>query len=159
MNNLYMVCDKLEMLVDEIARKPELNWTDVERLDKILDEIKDIETIMAMRESGGGYSGEMNNGYSGEHYVRGHYSRGYGDYSGDRSYGYSGNRYSNGMEHDGMYMSGRSYGDYSGYRDSRGRYSRDDMMERTKSQIERLMNESQNEEVREALQGALQRLH
>lgn len=159
MEVLYSIEHKLLELCKEINAKPSLGWSDVEKLNPILDDLEHIVTISTMVEYGGGYSGEMSNGYSGEHYVRGHYSRGYGDYSGDRNYGYSGNRYSNGMEHDGMYMSGRSYGDYSGYRDSRGRYSRDDMMERTKSQIERLMNESQNEEVREALQGALQRLH
>ena len=163
MNNLYMVCDKLEMLVDEIVRKPELNWTDVERLDKILDEIKDVETILAMRQGGG----QEQEGYSRGHYVRGHYSNGYsGDgYSGNRSYGYSGNysgnRYSNGMENDGMYMSNGSYGNYSGYRGSNGSYrgySRDDAMERSKQHIERLMNETQDENVRSALQGALSRL-
>lgn len=151
MEVLYSIEHKLLELCKEINAKPSLGWSDVERLNPILDDLEHIVTISTMIEYGGGYSGEMSNGYSGKHYVRGHYSRGYGDYSG--------NRYSNDMKRDGMYMSGRSYGDYSGYRDYRGRYSRDDMMERTKSQIERLMNESQNEEVREALQGALQRLH
>lgn len=159
MNNLYMVCEKLEMLVDEIVRKPELNWTDVERLDKILDEIKDAETIIAMRQGGG----QEQEGYSRGHYVRGHYSNGYsGDgYSGNRSYGYSGNRYSNGMENDGMYMSNGSYGNYSGYGRSNGnygRYSRDDAQERTRQQLERMMGEAQSDQVREALQGALSRM-
>ena len=159
MNNLYMVCDKLEMLVDEIVRKPELNWTDVERLDKILDEIKDVETILAMRQGGG----QEQEGHSRGHYVSGHYSNGYSrdGYSGNRSYGYSGNRYSNGMENDGMYMSNGSYGNYSGYGRSNGnygRYSRDDAQERMRQQLERMMGEAQSDQVREALQGALSRM-
>ena len=157
MNMMMEVIRTMERELQECLSNGNMSMQDVKLIGEVMDIIKDAETVMAMRGSGDGYS----NGYSGEHYVRGHYSRGYDD-------GYSGNRYSNGMEHDGMY-SGRSYGSgsygdgYSGQRrnPSNGRYmgySRDDMMERTKSQIERLMNESQNEQVREALQGALSRL-
>lgn len=92
----YKLCDEL----DEIAKKKELGAGDLEIVHKLTDAIKNIEKIKMLKE--GGYSqrgddfghrgssyrdgGEMrmddryddgrSNVRRGEHYVRGHYSRG-----------------------------------------------------------------------------------
>lgn len=160
METLYSLCEKMDRLAKELDSRPELRWSDLGRLDELLDDMKDAETVIAMRNA---RMMEQEGNYSRGHYVRGHYSNGYsGDgYSGNRSYGYSGNRYSNGMENDGMYMPNGSYGNYSGYGHSNGnygRYSRDDAQERMRQQLERMMGEAQSDQVREALQGALSRM-
>lgn len=155
-----------------VAEQPQIDLSrfmtrDLEILDKILDEIKDAETICAMRESADreyGYS-RGNDGYS----RGGQYSR--GDYAGDYSGRYSYNRYSNGMEHDGM--SNGSYGYYyddmnshrryrspstGRYTSNRPNYSREDMNERMVGQLERMMGETQNEQAKQALADAIERM-
>lgn len=85
----YKLCDEL----DEIAQKKELGAGDLELVHKLTDTIKNIEKIKMYKEvdgysqRDGGHSYRdgpdgmrMDDGHSGarrgEHYVRGHYSRG-----------------------------------------------------------------------------------
>ena len=160
MDKLKAVKQMLEKLLDEFIEKGDLDAHDVEMLDKVIDEIKDIETICAMRENS--YYGEADlDGYS-----RGRGGRGYNDgYSGARYYdGYSGNRYTNGMMYDGMYMGEMPRRGYSGAQGGQysnrmmGGYSRDDSQKRMIGQLERLMDEAQSDHARMAINDAIQRL-
>lgn len=93
--------DLNEMLckeVEEIANKGELSAGDLETVHKLTDTIKNILKIGMLEEGGSSSDGRWNaegsygnGGYSGRHYVRGHYSR-----DGGNSYrgGYSRGRYS-----------------------------------------------------------------
>ena len=84
MKALYDLKDKLQMELEEIARKPEMGAGDLELVHKLTDTIKNIDKICALEEDGG-YSQAVDNmdGYNrgnsyanrGKHYVRGHYSR------------------------------------------------------------------------------------
>lgn len=90
----------LEKEIDEITAKDEVSPTELERLDKAVDIIKDIETICAMKEYGEeedyGYSGRrsyyptMPMSYEGQSYRRGRDSM--GRYA-SRDDGYSGRPY------------------------------------------------------------------
>ncbi len=149
-----MLCDELE----EIAKKKELTTNSLEVLYKGVDILKDISTIKAMEQEypEEGYSG--NRGYSRE----GGYSQGY---FGRMPY----YMYDDGM---GMSNQGGSYegGSYArgrgsnAKRDSMGRYSsdgrsydysRDGYSGDTKEELQRLMNNAQNDREREAIRKAL----
>ena len=169
MQNYKHTIHVLEELMEQVTNGGNLSKADLEVLGLILNEIKDAETICAMRESS-----EYSNGDS---YG---YSRGY--YSGERSYGgdgysgrymdeysgrYSGNRYSNGMEHDGMYSGYDDMNSHRRYRSPstgqytsrRPNYSRDDANMRIKGQLERMMNETESDYVKNALRDAMERMN
>lgn len=79
-----MLCQELE----DITKSGNLGKDTLEVAGKLLDAIKDIETIDAM---GGGSSNDYSrDGYAREGYARDGYAR--DDYSGRRSYEYSGRR-------------------------------------------------------------------
>lgn len=84
MNVLYEIKDKYESELKKIADKKELSPVDLEATYKIVDILKDIETICAMDEYG-----NDEDDWSG----RSSYRRGRNQYSG---YGMSGRRYSGG---------------------------------------------------------------
>ena len=165
MQNYKHTIHILEELMDEITSSGNVGKQELEVLGMVLDEIKDAETICAMRESSE-YSNGMSYGYSGgRSYGGGGYS---GRYIGDYSGMYSGNRYSNGMEHDGMYSGYDDMNSHRRYRNpSTGRftsrrpngYSRDDSNERIMGQLERLMGETDSEQVRTALRDAMERMN
>ena len=52
----YDIKDMLEKELEQIANKRELTSNNLEVMDKVVDIIKDIETICAMREASDGYS-------------------------------------------------------------------------------------------------------
>lgn len=99
MKALYDLKDKLQMELEEIARKPEMGAGDLELVHKLTDTIKNIDKICALEEEGGyseagDWEGTYNRGSSysnrGKHYVRGHYSRdGYSNRGYSRDGGYS----------------------------------------------------------------------
>lgn len=76
----------LEEQIEEITKKKDISPTELERLDKAVDIIKDIETICAMKEYGQSGEGEEYN-YSNRYPM---YMREGGN---SRTGGYSGNRY------------------------------------------------------------------
>ncbi len=135
MKALYDLKDKLQIELDEIARKPEMGAGDLELVHKLTDTIKNIDKICALEEEGGysqavdmdGY--DRGNSYAnrGKHYVRGHYSR------------------------DG-------YGDYSQRRGRDGRYSRDGARDHMISQLEDLMESAGTEKEREAIRRCMSQL-
>lgn len=79
MNDLRnMLCDELE----EIVGTGHISGSDLDSVHKLTDTIKNIDKIERMEEEGYSYDGDWratgtysnNRGYSGRHYVRGHYS-------------------------------------------------------------------------------------
>ena len=104
MNILYKLCDKMEDELDQLYKKPELTPTDLDNIYKMVDIVKDIKTVEAMKSA-------EEQGWSRE-YAR-EYSRGYeDDYANTRA----------------MHNTSRDDGySYRRGRDSMGRYtSRDD---------------------------------
>lgn len=136
-----MLCDELE----EIAKKKELTTNSLDVLYKGIDILKDISTIEAMeQEYGSGYS--QDGGYSQSYWNRMPY------YMYDDGMG---------MSHDGnSYARGRGA---NAKRDAMGRYSNDGRSYDysmgysgdTKEELQRIMNNAQNDREREAIRKAL----
>ena len=96
MEDMMRLKDKLWDEIAEISRKPELGAGDLEIAHKLTDTIKNIDKICMLEEDESGEDG----GYSGRHYVRGHYSNtGRGSYRGGS---YAGQR----RRSDGRYSRG-----------------------------------------------------
>lgn len=72
MESLKNLKKVLEKEIDEISKKNDISPTELERLDKAVDIIKDIETICAMKEYGYQEKEEPMQGYS-ERYSYPHY--------------------------------------------------------------------------------------
>lgn len=145
----YEIKDMLEKELGQIADKRELTSNNLEIMDKVVDIIKDIETICAMREAGEeGYSEMMpyymyDDGSS--------YARGRGRYAKRDSMG----RYSSegGYSGRGSYEGGSydSYnrGSYDSYeRGGRRGYSREDSKEHMVSELERMEQNATDEKQR-----------
>lgn len=124
MDTLKELKKNLEKQIEEINKKNDISPTELDRLDKAIDIIKDIETICAMKEYN--YQEEEESGYSNRYpmYMRdGGNSRTSGRYYMDRgSYGYdpmmSNNSYRRSYEPmPNRYMSRDPYydGGYSGH--------------------------------------------
>lgn len=145
----YDIKDMLERELEQISNKRELTSNNLEIMYKVVDIIKDIETICAMKEAEeDGYSGRMpyymHDGmeYSGAR-GRGRYARrdSLGRYS--RESGYSG-----ADMYDGGSYAGRSYdgGSYDSYARGRRGYSREDSKEYMVSELERMEKEAADEQ-------------
>lgn len=135
-----MLCDELE----EIAKKKELTSSSLDVLDKGIDILKDIKTIESMEME---YPSE---GYSQDGYSQGGYWGRMPVYAFDDGMN-AGNSYSRGR---GANARRDSMGRYS----SDGRsydYSRDGYSGDTKEELQRLMNNAQNDREREAIRKAL----
>lgn len=143
----YEIKDMLEKELGQIADKRELTSNNLEIMDKVVDIIKDIETICAMREAGEeGYSEMM------PYYMyddSSSYARGRGRYAKRDSMG----RYSS----DGGYSGRGSYdggsydyrGSYDSYeRGGRRGYSREDSKEHMVSELERMEQNATDEKQR-----------
>lgn len=97
MHVLDSLCDIFESELKEIAKKPEINQSDLNVAGELLDGLKDIETIKAMKDA-------SYNGYSNRApYMYEDYGNSYGNYG------------------RGMYARGNSYGMRD--RDGDGRYN------------------------------------
>lgn len=173
MDNMKDLKSMLELQVNQIVAKGDINPQDLEMLDKAVDVIKDIETICAMRKAEEneekGYSqrsGQRQNGYS---YAvdmamnDGGYSQGWFDpaYHGGRY-----NYYTNG----GTHTDGMSYGErpsrmmYRQGRDSNGRYSsrrgysRDEAKDHMLDTLEDMMDEATTEKERNAIRRCMEKI-
>ncbi|MBP5457251.1 MAG: hypothetical protein J6Y37_12195 [Paludibacteraceae bacterium] len=134
----YEIKDILEKELEQIADKRELTSNNLEIMDKVVDIVKDIETICAMKEASEDYSGAYmpryfyedgnmsNNSYA---MSNGSYARGRGRYARRDSMG----RYSS---DDG----------YSGY--ERRNYSREDSRDHMISELDRMEREAADENQR-----------
>lgn len=106
MKELYEVCDILKKDIRTLNAKNDISPTELDRVYKAVDIIKDIKTIEAMENA-------VEEGYSGRRYY----------YDDDMSYARRG-RSNDGYSEDGSYRRGRSNDNYSedgSYR--RGRYA------------------------------------
>lgn len=168
MDALKELKKNLEKQIEEINKKNDITPTELERLDKAVDIIKDIETICAMKE----YDDQQwrqEEGYSGRYYPmymrdeRGGNSRqsydmwDEGSYQRDRSYAPD------------MYMSRNSYGDYpysynrgGSYRNSYDRnsynrgYSGHNNKEDLKMDLKMMMDNAKSDKERMAIQQLLE---
>lgn len=129
-----MLCKELE----EIARKPEMGAGDLEIVHKLTDTIKNIDKICMLED--GDYSEDGGWEMPG----RGSYGRG-------SSYANRGRHYVR-----GHYSRADGYGD-GGNRGGRG-YSRDDGRDYMMEQMERLMQESDNEKERSIIRRCMTQL-
>lgn len=144
----YDIKDMLEKELEQIADKRELTSNNLEITGKMVDIIKDIETICAMKEaSEEGYS-EMMPYYMYDYGMGGtSYARGRGRYAKRDSMG----RYSSesGYSNRGSYDSYNRGGSYDSYtRGGRGGYSREDSREHMVSELDRMEREAQDEQQR-----------
>ena len=123
----YDIKDMLERELEQIADKRELTSNNLEIMDKVVDIIKDIETICAMREAG-------EDGYS-NRYPYYMYDDGMDGYSNSRR----------------GYVKRDSMGRYSreGYRDG---YSREDSKEHMVSELDRMEKQATTDEQRRMIQ-------
>lgn len=133
----------LEEQINAIVSKNDISPTELERLDKAVDIIKDIETICAMKEYG--YEQE-DEGYSGRYpyYMR----DGGGSYRGGSYYG---PEYSNRRGRDmntGRYVSRDSYYDRGGYS---GHSNREDI----KMDLRMMLDSARSDKERMAIQNLL----
>lgn len=163
----------LEEELEKIVRKGDITPTELERLDKAVDIIKDIETICAMKEYN--YQ-EDEEGYSGGHpmYMRdgrggsyeGSYRRGGGGGGNSRMGGYmmDPRYYGDGRSYDGSYNRGGSYmggyyGDGRSYEQGGGssrNYSGHATKEDLKKDLQEMMNKAATDKERMAIQQLLE---
>ena len=121
----HEIKEMLERELEQIADKRELTSSSLDVMDKVVDIIKDIETICAMREAG-------EDGYS-HFYPYYMYDDGMMD----------GQSYARGR---GRYAKRDSMGRYaSEYRGMDGRYSREDSREHMISELDRMEREATDE--------------
>lgn len=125
--SLYDICEMLEDEMKEIVKKGDISPTELERVYRAVDIIKDIKTIEAME--GGEYSNDGGNSNRGGSY-RGSYN------SYDGSYEGGGSNARGGYSEEGSYRRGRNaMGRYTS-RDSG--YSREEDKEQMLKHIEQM---------------------
>ena len=165
MKVLYEIQDMLEDELKKISKKDDITAMDLENIYKMVDIVKDVTTIDAMKKSEqGGYSQDYSrNSYDGSYrsYGRGSYNsydgrRGRdgdsdGRYSEEGSYRRGGGRgrYSRDGSYEGSYDGSydSSYEGYSGH-------GKEQMVER----LTEMMRNARNEEERDSYRKALEQL-
>ena len=147
MDKLKELKSMLELQVNQIVAKGDINPQDLEMLDKAVDIIKDIETICAMREAG--YSQGGPRGYS---YAMGEdgYSRGWFD----PAYHEGRNYYTNG----GTHTDGMSYARRPSRMMYRSGYSRDEAKDHMLDTLEDMMEEATTEKERNAIRRCMDKI-
>ena len=134
---LDYICEEIEEIEQKVRKDGKLSMTEIEYLDKLEHIKKDMLTSEAMMN--GGYSNEGSYGY--ESNYGGGSNESYNSYARGGRGGGRGGHSRNSMER------------YSGRR-----YSREEGMSYLSQEIEKLMNEAQNQEEREVLKQAHQKL-
>lgn len=125
-SSLYDICEMLEDELKDIVKKGDISPSELERVYKAVDIMKDIKTIEAMEE--GGYSNEGGSSNAGGSY------RG-GSYEGGGSNARNGGR-NNGYSEENSYRRGRdTMGRYTSRDDG---YSREDDKEQMLKSIEQM---------------------
>lgn len=138
MKALEQLKELLEEEIKKVAKKGDITPAEVEAMYKVVDIIKDIDTIEAMEEYGEDDEEEYSN--------RGYSRRGY---SSRRSYMDGGGSYRRGRGMNGRYVSrDRSYRGYS------MEESRDAMM----AKLEEAMNEATTEHERQAIMACMDKI-
>jgi hypothetical protein len=137
MHIIYNIKDRMEDELKELCKKETWTGNDVALIGEMIDVVKDIETVEAMKN------------YESEDWMRG-YSRGYDeDYSMTRA---SYDRYNN----PNFYGRGESY---ARGRDSMGRYtSRDDGKQEMIDHLNKMMMNARTPEERESYRSAIEHM-
>lgn len=176
MKHLDELKELLMEQVKKITKKGDITVSELDSVYKVVDVIKDIDTINAMEEEYGGSGYSQRGGYSGRSYDgwsregmsnRGSYAGGSyngGSYAGGGSYegSYAGGSYDGrrgrDADNDGRYSEdgGNSY---RRGRDSRGRYmSRDAGKEQMMSTLHQMMDQASSEKERQAIMQCIEKL-
>jgi len=148
MDKLKDLKSMLELQVNQIVAKGDINPQDLEMLDKAVDIIKDIETICAMREAGYSQTNPYaRNGYSYAMDEDG-YSQGWFDpvYHEGRNYHTNGGTHTDGMSYMQRPMNYR-----------RG-YSRDEAKDHMLDTLEDMMEEATTEKERNAIRRCMEKI-
>jgi hypothetical protein len=156
MKVLYDIQDMLEDELKAMSKKEEISSTDLDNIYKMVDVVKDITTVEAMKKAEQeGYSRDYARDYS-----RGYsedYANAYGSYRNSYENSYDGRRGRDG-DSDGRYSEDSSY---RRGRDSMGRYTRDGGYSRHDGAIEHMeemMRNARNDEEREAYRKAIEQM-
>lgn len=130
--------DRMEEELDHLNRKEQLTKEDVCIMGELVDMLKDIETVEAMKEASA-------QGYSRDYGMD--YSRGYDDdYSNAYRYSYDGRGRDSRYSETGSYARGRdSMGRYTSRDEGYSRHSKDEMIKH----LEQLMMNARTPEERE----------
>lgn len=154
MDALYELKKVLEKQIEEVTKKNDISPAELERLDKAVDIIKDIETICAMKDYGDNYE-EMDGGYSGRYpyYMRDAMPR--NSYRGGGSYDYGPSMYGDASYRRGRdAMTGR-YVSRDPYSYDRGGYSGHANREDLRMDLREMMNNAKSDKERMAIQNFL----
>lgn len=157
-NSMNRLEELLNRELEKIAQRDEMSSSALQQVSMLVDAMKDIGAIKAMAEEaqgdwGDGYGDDYDGGASyargrRRHYVRGHYSR---------EGGGGGSSYNGGGSYEGG--GGNSYNGGSSYaRDYRRRYSRDGEKEDMIRRMERLMEQSDDQQEVETYKRAIDQL-
>ena len=139
MNILYKLCDKMEDELELLYKKQELTTVDLDNMYKMIDIVKDIKTVEAMKNA-------EEQGWSRE-YAR-EYSRGYeDDYANTRAM-------NNNSRDDGYsYRRGRdSMGRYTSRDDGYSRHGNDEMIANLRSMMNNARSEQERENYRKTIE-------
>jgi len=139
MNILYKLCDKMEDELELLYKKQELTTVDLDNMYKMIDIVKDIKTVEAMKNA-------EEQGWSRE-YAR-EYSRGYeDDYANTRAM-------NNNSRDDGYsYRRGRdSMGRYTSRDDGYSRHGNDEMIANLRSMMNNARTEQERENYRKTIE-------
>ncbi|MBP5598177.1 MAG: hypothetical protein J6Y02_22610 [Pseudobutyrivibrio sp.] len=139
MNILYKLCDKMEDELELLYKKQELTTVDLDNMYKMIDIVKDIKTVEAMKSA-------EEQGWSRE-YAR-EYSRGYeDDYANTRAM-------NNNSRDDGYsYRRGRdSMGRYTSRDDGYSRHGNDEMIANLRSMMNNARSEQERENYRKTIE-------
>lgn len=154
MKVLYEIQDILEDELKKICKKEEISSTDLDNIYKMVDIVKDVTTVDAMRKA-------EQEGYSRDYareYARGYsddYANAYGSYNSYARRGRDGDgdgRYSE----EGSYRRSRDNSNRSSYRDgsydSYSRHGKEEMMEHLKEMMRNARSEEERESYRKAIE-------
>lgn len=139
MDILYKLCDKMEDELELLYKKQELTTVDLDNMYKMIDIVKDIKTVEAMKNA-------EEQGWSRE-YAR-EYSRGYeDDYANTRA------MYNNSRDDGYSYRRGRdSMGRYTSREDGYSRHGNDEMIANLRSMMNNARTEQERENYRKTIE-------
>ena len=157
MKVLYDIQDMLEDELKKISKKDDITAMDLENIYKMVDIVKDVSTIDAMKKSEqGGYS---------QDYSRGSYDGSYRSYRGDSYDSYDGRRGRDGdsdgrYSEDGSYRRGRDAmgrytsrdGSYRGSYEGYSGHGKEDMIENLKEMMRNARTEEERESYRKTIE-------
>lgn len=156
MNALYDIKDIMEDELKQMSKKEQLTKEDVCLIGEMVDVVKDIETIEAMKDAAAqGWSRDYANGYSEDYsnaygnMYRTSYDNRNGRYSEDGSY-------RRGRDSMGRYTSREGGSSYRGnsYEDGYSRHSKEEMIKN----LEQMMRDARTPEERESYRSTIEQM-